>query len=281
MEAVVKLKPKQYEKPLIRIRNLGKTYPGGTEALRGVDLSIGENDFISVIGSSGAGKSTFLRCLNRLVTPTNGEISFMGNDIAKAGGGTLRQVRGQMGMIFQQFHLVRRLTVMENVLAGRLRFARTPVRHLMTAVRAFPASEREIAFSCLKQVGIADLAFKRADTLSGGQQQRVAIARALAQEPEVMLADEPIASLDPKSARTVMDTLAKIHEERGIPVLVNLHQIHVAKTYGKRIVGMKQGQKIFDGTREDLTEERITEIYGHIPGPPPPETDPDVDRAYA
>ena len=279
MQAVLKFQTRPVPEPVIRVRGLGKVYAGGVRALDSMDLDVGAEEFIAVIGCSGAGKSTFLRCLNQLVTPTEGEIALMGEPVSACCGRSLRQVRRRMGMIFQQFHLVRRLTVLENVLVGRLRFNGTPLRHLMSAVRKFPASEREIAFDCLRQVGIAELAFQRADTLSGGQQQRVAIARALAQEPEVFLADEPIASLDPRSARSVMDTLRRIQEEKKIPVIVILHQISVAREYAHRIVGMRQGKKIFDGTVETLSEEVISNIYGHMPQEPSPETDPEC--AYA
>jgi phosphonate transport system ATP-binding protein len=165
-------------------------------------------------------------------------------------------------MIFQQFNLIRRLTVLDNVLVGRLRFNASLHRRCCTMFRHFSRQEKEFAFDCLKQVGIADLAFRRADALSGGQQQRVAIARALAQEPEVFLADEPIASLDPRSSETVMQTLSRIHEERGIPVLVNLHHIDFARRYGKRILGMSGGELIFDGTARDLDCETVCRIYG-------------------
>ena len=165
-------------------------------------------------------------------------------------------------MIFQQFNLVRRLSVLENVLVGRLRFNSSPAKRCLSIFRQFSKREKEFAFECLKQVDIADLAYRRADALSGGQQQRVAIARSLAQEPEVFLADEPIASLDPRSSETVMQILSRIHEEQGIPVLVNLHHIDFAKRYGKRILGMSDGELIFDGTARDLNCETVSRIYG-------------------
>ena len=248
---------------VIEAEAVSKTYPNGTQALKNVSLAVGGSDFIAIIGSSGAGKSTFLRCLNRLIRPTAGTLRLLGEDITHVNGRALRQVRRRMGMIFQQFHLVRRLSVLENVLVGRLRFnAASPLRYGCSVVRKFPRSEKEIAFDCLKQVGIAPLAFQRADTLSGGQQQRVAIARALAQEPEVFLADEPIASLDPRSAETVMNTLQAIQEQKKIPVLVNLHHIDFARRYGKRIIGMKDGATVFEGQAKDLSEQVITDIYG-------------------
>jgi phosphonate transport system ATP-binding protein len=248
---------------VITADNLSKIYPNGTRALVDVSLSVGGSDFIAIIGSSGAGKSTFLRCINRLIRPTSGTLSLLGEDITHVNGRALRQVRRRIGMIFQQFHLVRRLSVMENVLVGRLRFnASSPLRYGRSIWRKFPKFEKEVAFDCLKQVGIAELAFQRADTLSGGQQQRVAIARALAQEPEVFLADEPIASLDPRSAETVMRILQDIQERKNIPVLVNLHHIEFARRYGKRIIGMKAGTTVFEGEAQDLDECVISKIYG-------------------
>ncbi len=246
----------------IRTRDLTKVYPNGTRALAEVTLSIDKGDFVAVIGSSGAGKSTLLRCLNRLVRPTGGTVRLFGEDVTHVSGRGLRSVRRRVGMIFQQFHLVRRLTVLENVLVGRLRFNTAPLGLAMSLARVFPRQEKEFAFECLRHVGIADLAFQRADTLSGGQQQRVAIARALAQEPEVFLADEPIASLDPRSAETVMDTLMHIHETHHIPVLVNLHHIEFARDYGRRVLGMSRGRICFEGRPADLDDEVITDIYG-------------------
>lgn len=248
--------------PAIRTRNLGKVYPNGTRALENVSVTIDDNEFVVIIGLSGAGKSTFLRCINRLIYPTEGTLELLGEDITNLSGNKLKQVRRKAGMIFQQFHLVRRLTVLENVLVGRLRFNSQHIRLMGSLMRLFPKSEREFAFDCLQQVGIADLAFQRADNLSGGQQQRVAIARALAQEPEVFLADEPIASLDPRSATVVMDTLMDIHETRNIPVIVNLHHLDFAQRYGKRILGMSKGRLVLDGLPNDLNRETVSRVYG-------------------
>ncbi len=246
----------------LRSESLTKIYPNGTRALTDVTLRVGRDDFVAVIGSSGAGKSTFMRCLNRLIRPTSGQVVLFGEDVTHVSGRRLRSVRRRAGMIFQQFHLVRRLTVIENVLVGRLRFNTTPLCHCLSLARLFRNDERELAFECLKQVGIQDLAYQRADTLSGGQQQRVAIARALAQEPEVFLADEPIASLDPRSAETVMQALLDIHERHNIPVLVNLHHINFAEQFAKRVVGMSKGRLVFDGTPRDIDEDLINSIYG-------------------
>ncbi|SMD12254.1 phosphonate transport system ATP-binding protein [Desulfocicer vacuolatum DSM 3385] len=241
---------------------LSMVYPNGTKAVDNVSLDIKNGDFISIIGSSGAGKSSFLRIFNRLIKPTSGTVTLLGEDITSVNGRKKTGVRRKVGMIFQQFHLVRRLSVIQNVLVGRLRFNSTPCSKTKSLCSIFNNEDKEFAFDCLKQVGIAHLAFHRADTLSGGQQQRVAIARTLAQEPEIFLADEPIASLDPHSAEVVMDILLKIHETRNIPVLVNIHHIDFARRYGKRILGMKQGGIVFDGTSTDLTEDEVTNIYG-------------------
>ena len=248
--------------PAIHARGLGMVYPNGVRALAGVNLDIRRSDFAVVIGSSGAGKSTLLRCVNRLICPTEGQLKLFGEDITAVSGPRLRSVRRRVGMIFQQFNLVRRIGVLENVLVGRLRFNAGLISGCRSLLRLFPAAEKEYAFECLKQVGIAELAFQRADSLSGGQQQRVAIARALAQDPEVFLADEPVASLDPHSAEVVMETLQKIHEQRRIPVLVNLHHIGFARSFGQRILGVSKGHLVLDGGRADLTDDAIAALYG-------------------
>lgn len=246
----------------VKTTDLTKVYPNGTVALKNVSVSVDSSDFCVVIGLSGAGKSTMLRCMNRLIRPTSGQIFLFGEDVTRANGAHLKQVRRRVGMIFQQFNLVRRLTVIENVLVGRLRFNSSPIKRCCSIFRQFSRQEKEFAFHCLQQVGIADLAYRRADALSGGQQQRVAIARALAQEPEVFLADEPIASLDPRSSETVMQILSRIHEENSIPVLVNLHHIDFAQRYGKRILGMSKGELVFDGKARNLDAEVVSHIYG-------------------
>jgi phosphonate transport system ATP-binding protein len=246
---------------VVEARDLVKRYPSGTTALKGVNFQVSARDFIVIIGCSGAGKSTLLRCLNRLLKPTSGQILLLGEDISTVSGRRLQRVRRRVGMIFQQFHLVPRLTVLENVLAGRLRFQNSPIPHTLSLARLFPARDREHAFRCLQEVGIEDLAFQRADTLSGGQQQRVAIARVLAQEPDVILADEPIASLDPRSASAVMNLLREIHETKGIPVLVNLHHLDFVKRYAKRILGMQKGRLVYDGPSSLLERELVERIY--------------------
>lgn len=253
------------QQSFIETKSLTKIYDRGVIALKDVSIEVRNNEFISIIGSSGAGKSTFIRCLNRLVQPTSGSVHFCGTDITASNCVSINELRQKIGMIFQQFHLVKRLSVIENVLAGRLRFTKGIAGYTSSLLRYFPRSEKEKALECLKQVGIAELAFQRADTLSGGQQQRVAIARVLAQEPEVFLADEPIASLDLRSAKTVMDILKSIHEKRGIPVIVNLHHLDYAKKYATRIIGMKAGSVVFDGKPSDLGKDAICEIYGGDP----------------
>ncbi|MDY6792757.1 MAG: phosphonate ABC transporter ATP-binding protein [Thermodesulfobacteriota bacterium] len=257
----IPIKTKHQDIPVLRTKGLGKTYPNGTRALKNVDFTIQRDEFVSIIGSSGAGKSTFLRCLNRLITPTEGLIELNGKDITYGNGAGLKKVRQRVGMIFQQFNLVPRLSVLSNVLAGRLRFNQGPISYGSSIIRLFSQLEKEIAFECLKQVGIEHLAFQRADTLSGGQQQRVAIARTLAQEPDVFLADEPISSLDPHSAEKVMEIMRQINQNQKIPVIVNLHHIDFALRYGRRIVGMADGEMIFDGKGEDMSPDTVAWIY--------------------
>jgi phosphonate transport system ATP-binding protein len=246
----------------IDVENLTKVYPNGTCAVKDVSFTGNSKEITIILGPSGAGKSTFLRCLNRLIEPTSGRIQLNGEDITHVNGTRLQKVRKRVGMIFQQFNLVRRLTVIENVLAGRLSHSGRGLWRIMSLLKIFPKREKDIAFQCLKKVRIENLAFQRADTLSGGQQQRVAIARTLAQEPYVFLADEPVASLDPASAETVMDTLQHIHRIQGIPVIVNLHQIELAKRYATRLIGMSDGQFVFDGKPDQLTSDVVESIYG-------------------
>lgn len=263
MNGVIRLSNKGSE--VIRLNKLTKTYASGVTALDNIEMKISDNDFTSVIGPSGAGKSTLLRCINRLVSPTSGEIFLNNNDITHVGGKKLLSVRRRIGMIFQQFHLVKRVSVIENVLVGRLRFSNGPISYIASIAGKFSREEKETAFECLRQVGIEKYAFQRADTLSGGQQQRVAIARVLAQKPDVILADEPVASLDPRSSDIVMEILCKINDEKKIPVLINLHQLDIAKNFSKKIFALNEGQVVFEGKSRDLDLEAIREIYGHVP----------------
>lgn len=243
---------------MLELREVSKTYPNGTHGLRGIDLTFGRGEFVVIVGLSGAGKSTLLRSINRLVEISAGEIAFEGRSITKAKGAALRRIRRDIGMIFQSFNLVKRSTVIRNVLAGRVGYHGT----LRTVLGLFPKADIDLAFESLKRVGIAEKAYIRADQLSGGQQQRVAIARVLAQEAKVILADEPVASLDPLTTRQVMNDLKRINQELGITTIVNLHDIELARQYATRIIGLHAGQVVFDGPVSEATNERFAEIYG-------------------
>ncbi|MFF2483069.1 phosphonate ABC transporter ATP-binding protein [Paenibacillus sp. NPDC058071] len=243
---------------MIEIRNVSKTYPNRTKGLNGINLTIEKGEFIAVVGLSGAGKSTLLRSINRLHDITEGEIQIDGSSITSASGKRLRMIRRDIGMIFQSFNLVKRSTVLRNVLAGRVGYYST----LRTVLGLFPKKDIDLAFEALNRVGIVDKAYARADELSGGQQQRVAIARVLAQEAKIILADEPVASLDPLTTKQVMDDLKKINQELGITTLVNLHFIDLARQYATRIIGLRAGEVVFDGPVEEATDEKFAEIYG-------------------
>lgn len=243
---------------MLVIEHLSKTYPGGVQALRDINLKVGEGEFVVIIGLSGSGKSTLLRCVNRLVEPTEGKITWAGIDVTAADPQQLRHIRRQIGMIFQQFNLVRRRSVLTNVLAGRLGY----VSPWASLVNYFPREERERAMRCLERVGIADKAHVRADQLSGGQQQRVGIARALMQEPRLVLADEPVASLDPATSHSVLKYLEELNRQEGITVLCSLHFLSLARRYATRIVALKAGELVFDGLPSDIDEARFKEIYG-------------------
>ncbi len=243
---------------MIEVEGLRVVLPPDTVALYGVDLTIAAGERVVIIGRSGAGKTTFLRSINRLVEPTAGRVRVAGRAVTGASPAELRQVRRQIGMVFQQFNLVRRASVLANVLAGRLGYV--PV--LPSLLGRFPARDRSFARECLGQVGLADLADRRADTLSGGEQQRVAIARALAQSPSVILADEPTASLDPRLTGTIMGILRRINEERGLTLVVSQHQLETALEFGTRIVGFRAGRVCFDGTPEQVTPAAVKAIYG-------------------
>ncbi|HZQ37675.1 MAG TPA: phosphonate ABC transporter ATP-binding protein, partial [Dehalococcoidia bacterium] len=234
--------------PQIVARGVSKRFPNGAQALSDVSVEVRTGEFLAVIGPSGAGKSTFLRCINGLVRPSAGTISFEGRDITRARGAAVRRARRQMGMIFQQFNLVKRSSVLQNVLCGRLGYQ----SGWRSVVPVFRQSDVELALAALERVGIADKAYVRADSLSGGQQQRVAIARALAQQPRLMLADEPVASLDPETSITVLDDLRRINREQGITTIVNLHQLDFAREYADRVIGFKQGRLVFDGLPSEL-----------------------------
>ena len=231
---------------------------GDKRAVDHVSLNIGDGEMIGIIGRSGAGKSTLLRLINRLIDPSEGKIAFDGTDVTALRGKELRAWRARTAMIFQQFNLVNRLDVLTNVMCGRLYEIPAP----RVLLKWFTPSERALAIQALDRLGMADVAMNRADALSGGQQQRVAIARALMQRPKILLADEPIASLDPLNAKLVMDALADINRRDGITVLTNLHTLDTARTYCRRIIGMSAGRVVFDGAPEGLTDHVLREIYG-------------------
>jgi phosphonate transport system ATP-binding protein len=242
---------------MIEVAGLAVVLPPRTLALDGIDLVVNPGEFVVILGRSGAGKTTFLRAINRLVEPTAGTIRVAGRAVTGAGPLELREARRRIGMIFQQFNLVRRASVLENVLAGRLGY----VPSLPSLVGRFPPGDRELARACLDQVGLADLAERRADSLSGGEQQRVAIARALAQSPAVILADEPTASLDPQLTSSIMDILRRINVERGLTLVVSQHQLETALAYATRLVGFRRGRVVFDGLPSALSPAAIAAIY--------------------
>ena len=240
------------------IRGLAKEYVPGKPVLRGIDLAIAPEGITAVIGPSGTGKSTLIRCINRLVEPTAGEILLHGQDLAKLRGKALRLARRRIGMVFQEYNLVERLTVMENVLSGRLGY----VPLWRAWLRKYPEADIARAFEVLDAVGLPDHATRRADALSGGQRQRVGIARALMQGPELLLADEPTSSLDPKTAVEVMELLARLTAAAGVPVIVNIHNVDLARRFASRIIGMSGGAVVFDGPPADLRPSHLQQIYG-------------------
>lgn len=244
-------------KPLLSIKNLVKVYGQEIRALNGISLDFYSGEFIVVIGPSGAGKSTFIRCINRLVEPTEGEVVFEGEHLEKANGRKLRNGRSKIGMIFQHYNLIGRTNVIKNVLHGRL--YSTPIYKSLFGL--FSHEDKKEAVELLKKVGLQEQMYKRADELSGGQMQRVGICRALLQRPKLLLADEPIASLDPMSANIVMQQLHSISLEKNLTCIVNLHQVDYAKKFATRIIGIKQGKVVFDGDPAQLSEKMIQTIY--------------------
>ena len=243
---------------MIRFDNVSVRYPTGTLGLDAIDLEIEEGSFVVVVGLSGAGKSTLVRTINGLVPTTSGTLTVGDRTVSGANKRQLRRLRSEVGMIFQSFNLVTRTSVMNNVLVGRLHATST----LRSLVGAWKPADTELAFQALERVGIVEKAYTRASQLSGGQQQRVAIARVLAQEPRVILADEPVASLDPPTANQVMRDLRRINRELGITTVVNLHFLDLARAYGDRIIGMRQGRIVFDGTGAEADDAVFEEIYG-------------------
>lgn len=246
-------------KTLLQFKNVSKHYDKKTVALSDVSFSVNEGELVSIIGPSGAGKSTLLRCINRLIDATSGEIIFEDKDVLQIKNKSrMRALRTKIGMIFQNYNLVERLSVFENVLHGRLGYKSA----LVGALGFYSEEEKQQAIKILQSLGLEEQIYKRCDQLSGGQKQRVGIARALIQEPRVLLADEPIASLDPSSSKVIMDQLKKICNTLGITVLVNLHQLDVALNYSDRVIGISKGKVVYDGDPANITDEHIQQIYG-------------------
>lgn len=241
----------------LRIEKLTKRYGKGEPVLRGLDLTVTGSGITAIIGSSGAGKSTLLRCINRLIEPTSGLIELNGTDLTRLQGAELRAARRSIGMIFQGFNLIERLTVMENVLSGRLGY----VNFWQAATRRYPQADIDRAYGLLKRVGMEDFVNQRSSDLSGGQRQRVGVVRALMQDPSVLLADEPTASLDPRTSEQIMALIEGLSTEMNLPVLINIHNVQQARTYADRIVGLRFGTIVFDGTAADLDEEALDSIY--------------------
>ena len=244
---------------LLSIRNLSKEYRPGQPVLKDISLDIDASGVTAIIGPSGTGKSTLIRCINRLVDPTSGEILFEGQDLAKLSGSTLRMARRRIGMVFQEYNLVERLSVIENILSGRLGY----VPAWRAFLRRFPAEDVTRAFDLLDAVGLnQDFATRRADALSGGQRQRVGIARAIMQQPALVLADEPTSSLDPKTSVEIMELLVDISVKRGVPIIINIHNVELAKRYARRIIGMTGGDVVYDGPPAGLKDDHLKHIYG-------------------
>jgi phosphonate transport system ATP-binding protein len=243
---------------VLRIEGLVKRYPTGDEALRGVDLEVPAGQVMALIGPSGAGKSTLIRCVNRLVEPTAGRVFLDGQDLTRLGGAELRRARRRMGMIFQEFALVERLSVMENVLSGRLGY----VGFWASWWRRFPAGDVEAALRLLDRVELGDFVDKRADALSGGQRQRVGIARALLQDPRLLLVDEPTAALDPKTSRQIMRLICELCAERSLAAVINIHDVALAQLFVGRVVGLRRGRIVYDGPPDGLSAAVLTAIYG-------------------
>ena len=243
---------------MLKLENLTKRYNTGDLALQGIDLSIPSGQVLALIGPSGAGKSTLIRCINRLVEPTNGSAILNEVNLTKLSSRALRKSRRKMGMIFQEYALVERLTVMENVLSGRLGY----VGFWKSFLRRFPKEDVNEAFRLLDRVGLLEMADKRADELSGGQRQRVGICRALIQDPDLLLVDEPTASLDPKTSRQIMRLINELCQERGLTAIINIHDVLLAQMFSQRIVGLALGNIVYDGSPEGLTPEVLTKIYG-------------------
>ncbi len=242
----------------LTISHLHKEYVKGKPVLKDINLTIGAQSTTAIIGPSGTGKSTLLRCINRLIEPTSGSIKLGGVDVCSVRGQELRAVRRRIGMVFQEYNLVERLSVMENVLCGRLGY----MSSFKAWLRKFPQKDINRAYDLLDMVGLTDFAHARADALSGGQRQRVGIARAVMQEPEILLADEPTSSLDPKTSVEIMELLTKVASMNNISVLINIHDVNLGRRFADRVIGMSQGQVIFDGVPDALENDHLKKIYG-------------------
>jgi phosphonate transport system ATP-binding protein len=243
---------------MIQFKNVVKTYPGGVHALKGINLTIEQGEFVAIIGLSGAGKSTLLRSINQMHQITSGELIVNGQDVSKLSGEALRHFRRNIGMVFQSFNLVKRTTVINNVLAARV--ADMPLWKSILGI--YSKSDKILALEALDKVGILEKAYVRADMLSGGQQQRVALARCLAQNPQIILADEPVASLDPLTSQQVMEDFVRVNRDLNITVIANMHHVDIATKYAKRIIGIKEGEIVYDGPSSQISNDTLTEIYG-------------------
>lgn len=242
---------------MLKVEHLTKVYPNGTVALKDVNFEVKDGEFMVIIGLSGSGKSTLLRCINRLVEPTEGRVLWDDTDITQLASADLRKMRRHIGMVFQQFNLVKRSSVMTNVLSGRLGYANT----FASLLGIWPKSDRQRAMQALERVGIGDKAHQRADTLSGGQQQRVGIARTLMQEPKLILADEPVASLDPVLSHSILRYLEQLNQE-GITVMCSLHFLDLVHRYATRVIALNEGVKVFEGLPKEINRQKFKEIYG-------------------
>ncbi|HZQ07912.1 MAG TPA: phosphonate ABC transporter ATP-binding protein [Anaerolineae bacterium] len=243
---------------MLRVEHLTKVYPNGTVGLRDVSFEVRDGEFLAVIGLSGSGKSTLLRCINRLIEPTSGKVIWNGVDVTAASASQLRLIRRQMGFIFQQFNLVKRSSVLTNVLTGRLGYVNT----FQSLANFFPKADHERAMRNLERLGLRDKAYVRADSLSGGQQQRVGIARALMQEPKLILADEPVASLDPVLSHSILKYLEELNKEDGLTVLCSLHFLDLVHRYATRAIALKDGQLVFQGLPQEIDDAQFKAIYG-------------------
>ena len=242
----------------LKVKDLCASYSSsGPEILKGISFDVAENDFLAIIGPSGAGKSTLIRCINRLVEPTSGQIFFHGQDVTKLSLRELRKIRRGIGMIFQEFNLIDRMSVIDNLLSGRLGFT----GNMRTLFKAFKRQDIDSALKLLERVGLSDQVDKRADELSGGQRQRVGIARALMQDPKLLLLDEPTSSLDPKISREIMNLVKEMAFELKVPCLCNIHDVQLAMDFCNKIIGIQEGTKMFEGTPESLNKEKLQEIY--------------------